>query len=152
MFGRKERSTDYALNGGAAPTTFALGLVAGLDLSFYVEEDNQLVELMAKVTYTNTVAERTDLTIFVDGADVMAPATNGIAGLTPTNVGANTLVASRMVLGLSKGQHVAQVRMKAPTGVVTAMGTVIPAELYALRLSHNAVLGHGVDSKALLTQ
>ena len=108
MFGRKERSTDYALNGGAAPTTFALGLVAGLDLSFYVEEDQQLVELVAKITYTNTVAERTDLTIFVDSADVMAPATNGVAGLTPTIVGANTLVASRIVVGLSKGQHVAQ--------------------------------------------
>lgn len=153
MLGSVERTTDFAT--GAGPT-FATGAVPGTALQFWVEEEEMIIELVAKVTLSNSVVEPTDVTIFVAqngaaAADV-ASGTNGLARVTPAVAADENTVIGRRTLRLPRGRHVAQVRVKAPTGVVTVQGASIPCELSALRLSHIATLGHGVDSKALLIQ
>ena len=153
MLGRVEVVTDVALNGGAAPTTFALGLVTGAQLKFWIEEAEMFVDLVGKVTYSDTVVERADFTIFVDGVDIAnAAVLNGLAAHTAAVAGDRNTVSFVRTVRLAQGAHMAQLRMKAPAGVVTVRGTAVPCELVAFRNSHMATLGHGVDSKVQLAQ
>lgn len=150
MLGRKEHTADAVL--AAAPTDFATNqLAAGeMELVFNVEEDEMLIDLIAKITLSNSVNEATDITIFVDGTDIASGA-NGLARITPEADDEHTVHAERTVR-LDRGEHTAEVRIKAPTGAVTVQGASIPSELVARRHSHPATLGHGVDSKVQVIQ
>jgi len=252
MLGRVEVDDNVPMPAG--PVAFAGGAVAGMQLSFWVEEQEMLCELHAKAALINAANERIDATIFVDGQDVMATPTfggnvaftNGIAATTVpaaavsgpnllhtvggvaaaldlsttpvavdlpivpgtlsitvdvdgvgpatiTDDGAGNLVVepdalplggtidyatgamtgttglltalstveethvseggmattllARRIVRLPVGLHLAELRLKYTTGPVVVMGGVVPCELAVLRLSHNATLGHGVDSK-----
>jgi hypothetical protein len=151
MLGRKTYAADATL--AAAPVDFTTNqLAAGeLVLGFNVEESEMLIDLEAVLTFSNTVVERTDFTLFVDGTDV-ATGTNGLACFTPAVAAdENTVYVSRTER-LAQGYHTVEVRIKAPVGAVTVEGATIPAELVARRHSHPATLGHGVDSKVQLIQ
>lgn len=158
MLGRVEVVVDRVSQ--AAPTFVAFNgaqaFVNGASLQFWVEEDEMFVDLTAKITYSNTVVEGTDFTIFVSqngvaAADIAVGA-NGLARHTAAIAAdENTVIASRTVR-LPKGRHVATIRAFAPTGVVTVQGASIPCELMAFRNSHIATLGHGVDSKFQFAQ
>ena len=158
MLGRVEFAVNAAT--GAAPT-FVTGTFTASQLQFWVEEAEMLVNLTAKVAFSNSVVERTDFTIFVDGLDIMttvafggnAAFTNGIATATGAGVAGdiNTIIAARTVR-LPKGQHTMELRAKAVAGIVTVNAATIPCELTAMRNSHIGTLGHGVDSKFQLAQ
>lgn len=159
MLGRVEVTTDQVSQ--AAPTFAAFNLVAqpfvnGAALQFWVEEDEMLVDLVAKVTYSNSVVEATDFTIFVasgsGAAADIASGANGLARHVAAVAGDENTVYAKRTVRLAKGRHTATVRLKAPSGVVTVQGASIPCELMAMRNSHIATLGHGVDSKFQLTQ
>lgn len=154
MLGRVEVVSNVVT--AAGPVFATTGLVTGALLQFWVEEDEMLVDLTAKVTLANSVVEETDVTIFVasgtSAAADIAAGTNGLARITPAVAADENTVFARRVVRLAKGLHTASVRVKAPTGVVTVAGTSIPCELMAMRLSHMATLGHGVDSKVQLIQ
>ena len=151
MLGRKTLTTDATL--AAAPVDFATNqLAAGeLTLGFTVEEQEMLVDLEMSITFSNTVVERTDFTIFVDGTDV-APGANGLACFTQAVAADENTIYNNYTVRVAQGFHTAEVRIKAPTGAVTVEGATIPAQLVVRRHSHPATLGHGVDSKVQLIQ
>lgn len=145
MLGRVELTTDVAL---AAPAAFTK--VTGAEMLFHVEEEEMLVDLYAKVTFSTSAVARADFTLFVDGANVGGA--NGLACLTPAAAAdVNTVVAARTVR-LAKGSHILDLRVKVAAGDLTVAGATIPCELVAERRSHPATLGHGVDSKVQLIQ
>lgn len=145
MLGRVELTSDVAL---VAPAAFTK--VTGAEMLFHVEEEEMLVDLYAKVTFSTSAVERADFTLFVDGANVAGA--NGLACLTPAVIAdENTVVAARTVR-LAKGSHSLDLRVKVAAGDLTVEGATIPCELVAERRSHPATLGHGVDSKVQLIQ
>jgi hypothetical protein len=139
-------TADETLVNPAAFTSFA-----GLQTSFFVEEDEMLVRLTATLTFSNTVVERTDFTLLMDGAD-LADGTNGLACMTPAVIGDENTLQLLWEGRLAAGEHTLAVQVKAPTGDVTLEGATIPCVLNARRHSHPATLGHGVDSKVQLIQ
>ena len=149
MLGLKRLTADSTLVNPAAFTALPTGL---LELGFQVEEEEMLVDLDASVTYSNTVVEATDFTLFVDGADIETVGTNGIARHTAAVIADENMVLVGRTMRLAQGFHTLALRLKAPTGDVTVQGASIPAELTARRHSHPATLGHGVDSKVQLIQ
>lgn len=154
MLGRKLLAADATATG---PTDFDTNqLVAGeLELGFQVEEDEMLVDLEARLTYSGSaVQSAVQWTFFIDGAaspDIPA------AGLYLTNtitdgVGDPYTAYVRTTIRLDAGFHTVEVRVSANTGNITYLGATVPCEVVARRHSHPATLGHGVDSKVQLVQ
>lgn len=153
MLGRKLLSADATLT---APTDFTTAQLSGgeLELGFFVEEDEMLVDLESRLVYSGSAVGTIAFTYFVDGA---ASADLPAAGLYLTS----TLTDStddpftayvRTTLRLDRGFHRVEVRASASAGNITYEGATMPSELVARRHSHPATLGHGVDSKAQLIQ
>ena len=151
MLGRKTHSADAVL--AAAPTDFATNQLSNgeMELSFWIEEAEMLVDLAARLVYSNSVVERTDFTLFVDGVDI-APGANGLMSHTEAVADDENSVEVFRTVRLDQGQHTVELRIKAPTGAVTVEGGTTPAELTAMRHSHFGTLGHGVDAKTQLVQ
>jgi len=122
-----------------------------LECGFSVEEEEMLIDLELSITFSNTVVEPTDFTLFVDATDISA-GVNGLYRLTPALANDENSVYFSTTRRLPQGFHTVEARVKAPTGVVTLQGASIPCEVVARRHSHPATLGHGVDSKVQLVQ
>ena len=155
MLARVERTTDLVLAAGAiAFTDLAANKnpLAGMQLKFWVEEPEMLVDLSAKITFSDaTGALLTAFTIYVDGVDI-ANGSNGLAAFTPTIAYVYTLSFGRVVR-LAKGEHTAELRAKTLGGSATTInGGTVPCELVVVRHSHVGTLGHGVESKTQLIQ
>jgi len=135
------------------PAAFTAITAAGgaLEVGFSVEEAEMLVDLKLALTYSNTVREATDFTLFVDGADLSA-GTNGFYRHTAAVIADQNSIYFDVTLRLAQGFHTVAAQLKAPTGDVTVQGASIPCTLTARRHSHPATLGHGVDSKTQLIQ
>lgn len=153
MLGRKVHSADVTLT---APTDFVTAQLAlgQLLLNFVVEEAEMLVDLEARVPFSNSAAGSVTFTFFVDGA---ASADIPAAGLWRQGVFTEAVAAEftaypRTTIRLAKGAHKVELRASASAGNLTIEAGSIPAEIVARRSSHPATLGHGVDSKALLIQ
>lgn len=148
MYGQVTKAAD-ATN---ATTTF--GTVAGLVMKFSVEEDEMFVDLRFDGVVSNaTVNAETELDFLVDGARLGG--TNGLCGATSATADAKVPVHMARLVRLTKGAHTIALQMRdggAPAGTAKLEATTYVAVLSALRMSHNAVLAHGVDAKDKLTQ
>lgn len=153
MLGRKTLAADATLT---APTDFDTAqLTAGeLELAFSVEEDEMLVDLEARLVYSGSAVGTIAYTFYLDGAAVTElPAAGLFLTSTLTDSVDDPFTAYvRTTLALSRGQHVVEVRASASAGNITYEGATVPSEVVARRHSHPATLGHGVDSKAQLSQ
>lgn len=148
MLGRKtvEAAVVY---GGAPVIEGANQLTAGeLELSFYVEEEEMLIDLELNVTLTATAGDL-DATFLVDGTNLGGGTAAALMRMQAT--GSEDYVSLRKTVRLAKGQHTVEAQL-ANAGAPTLNGDVVPGELVARRHSHPATLGHGVDSKAQLIQ
>lgn len=149
MLGRKTITTQITFPGvPALPATnqFTSG---ELELSFFVEEDEMLVDLELKLVLTATTGDL-DATFFVDGTNLgggTAVALSRQQALT----GAEVYVNLRTTQRFAAGTHIVEARLAAVSAAVIN-GDVVPGELVARRHSHPATLGHGVDSKGQLIQ
>lgn len=153
MLGRKLLSADATLT---APTDFDTAqLAAGeLMLGFQVEEDEMLVDLEARLVFSQSAAGTASWTFYIDGvASSDLPAAGLYLTSTLTDGVDDPFTAYvRTTLRLDKGYHTVEVRAAASAGNLTYEGATMPSELVARRHSHPATLGHGVDSKAQLIQ
>jgi methionine-rich copper-binding protein CopC len=146
MLGTQTHAANTALPVSAAFQAMANG---ALELGFQVEEEEMFVDLEMEITFSNAVGERTDFTFFVDNQDIEQVGVNGIHVETDNNI--HSFQAKRTIR-LPQGYHTVEWRVKAPTGVVTVQGGIVPCRIHARRHSHPATLGHGVDSKVQLVQ
>ena len=153
MLGRVTVTTSEAA--GAAPNigTGANQLDGILELSFFIEEDEMLVDLEFRGLVTNGSAALSNATFVVTTDGVTTNLGGGTGeGLwqTPASAGPH-MIYMRTTQRLARGQHTVAVWFEQAADI-TVDGDVIPAELVARRHSHPATLGHGVDSKAQLIQ
>jgi len=151
MLGRKTLTADATL---AGPTDFDTTQLAlgQLELGFTVEEDEMLVDLEARLTYSNSVREATDFTFYVDGVASPDLPVEGLVRHTAAVIADENTVYVKATLRLAKGYHTAEARTSAPSGAVTIEGASMLCEVTARRNSHIGTLGHGVDAKAQLVQ
>ena len=148
MLGRKEILTDIVY-GGAPVIEGANQLTAGqLELAFFVEEEEMLVDLELNFVFTGTAADF-DATFLVDGVNLGT----GTADALLRMQGATTesYVSLRKTVRLAQGAHTLEAQLAHATAP-TLLGALVPGELIARRHSHPATLGHGVDSKVQLIQ
>lgn len=154
MLGRKTHSADVLLT---APTDFDTAqLAAGqLALGFQVEEQEMLIDLKARVPFSNSAAGLVTFTFYVDGeahADIPAAGLWAQQIVAAVSVDVELTATFETTIRLPKGYHTAEVRAAAAAGNLTIQAATIPAEIVARRHSHPATLGHGVESKAMLIQ
>ena len=148
MLGRKTVAVSVAYPG--TPSLPATNQLAGgqLELSFFVEEDEMMVDLELRLTLTTTAGDL-DATFFVDGVNLGGGTATAMSRQQAS--GAEDYVSLRTTQRFDAGQHTVEARLAAAGGV-TLNGDVVPGELVARRQSHPATLGHGVDSKVQLIQ
>ena len=154
MLGLKRLEADFTY--AAPPAAFTPALDAGtgeglLELGFQVEEEEMLIDLELRLTYSTPTPVPCNFTFFVDGADVETVGTAGLMVHTCDGAAALATIYLNKTVRLDQGFHTVDVRAlcaEAPT----FGGATIPAELVARRHSHPATLGHGVDSKGQLIQ
>src|SRR3990167_5145886 len=119
MLGRVELAADIPL---VAPAAFTL--IPGLEMSFFVEEDEMLIDLYAKLAVSQTVVGRSDYTLFVDGVDI-ASGVNGLACITPAVGGDEETVILSRTVRLNQGDHVLSAHAKVAAGNITVeAGTI----------------------------
>lgn len=155
MLGLKRLEADFTYAAAPAVFTPALDAVTGeglLELGFQVEEEEMLVDLELRLTYSTPTPSATNFTFFVDGADVETVGTAGLMIHTADAAGALATIYLNKTVRLDQGFHTVDVRALNAGEAPTFGGATIPAELVARRHSHPATLGHGVDSKAQLIQ
>ena len=84
----------------------------------------------------------------VDGAAVDAAMAAGQYGATSSTADALNHANFSRIVSLAKGHHVVLLQAKTPDGAdLTVENAAWPGRLSATRLSGDAVLAHGVDSK-----
>lgn len=137
------------LTADVTATTAVFATVAGLAMSFRVEEEEMVVSLEFQGVVSNdNAAGRVDLDFNVDGTRVSG-ATAGLMGY-PSVSSVLAPVHMVRVVRLSKGDHTLALQWKAAAGVNTLAATTFPAQLVVRRMSHPATLGQGVNSKVQL--
>ncbi len=133
--------------GDIALSVGAFADATGAALNFLVEED----EMMVEVGLTGTV--------LCGGADSLIQFKLMVDGTSVSTLplAANDLVAAKTeylniakTVRLAKGRHVLKLQSNVSTAA-TLKGATYDALLFAKRLSADAVLAHGVDSKVQLT-
>lgn len=138
MYGFVPITVAQALPVGAAAA------VPGAALKFSVEEENMLVELQFTACVSSTAGGDLTFKFQVDGADVNAlPWVATWAALEKKHVTFKTMAT------LSKGAHT--VKLLAGAAVDgSILGTTTDCRLGVLRLTADATLGQGVNSKVQL--
>lgn len=156
MLGRKTLAADVTIT---APTDFDTNQLAAGELlvGFFIEEDEMLLDLEARLIYSGSAVQTLQYTFYVDGAAHTNTDEIPAAGLyldsTLTDAtGDPTTAYVRATIRLDRGYHTAEVRALASTGNITFEGATVPSDIVARRHSHPATLGHGVDSKNQLVQ
>lgn len=123
--------------------------VAGLALNFRVEEDEMQVLLNFQGVVSHSAVDgAVHLQFDVDGNPVDAAMADGQYAATSSTADALNHANFSRIVSLSKGHHVLKLQAKTPDGAsLTLENATWPGRLSASRLSHDAVLAHGVDSK-----
>lgn len=146
MYTEASIKTDVVV---ATPTTFALGAIVGSRVGFAVEETEMLTELHFEGTISPTVADTPiDVTFFLDGVD-QGDLVDGIKRVTPgltTGLGAIGLSLT-LRKRFSKGEHKAELRVRAAAGNVNVLGLLRPGKMSATRWSFNSVNAPAQNSK-----
>ena len=148
MLGRK--AIDASIVYGGAPVIGGANqLVAGeLELSFSVEEDQMLVDLVLNMSMTATAADL-DITFLLDGVNLGAGTSAAL--LRTQGVAATDFYTLTKTVLMTRGQHTLEAQI-AHAAAPTIDGDEVVGELLARRHPHPATLGHGVDSKSQLSQ
>lgn len=133
--------------GAIACPTGGMADVTGAILRFNVEEDEMLTEVgfQGVIANANGAAQTCDLNLVVDGVNAT---TLPIAGVQLALTTGKEHVRAAVIVRLTKGHHVLKLQANASVITdVTVAGAAYDCRLFANRVTADAVLAHGVDSK-----